>query len=77
MTKRKDWVKRIAIILAIVFFIMWVVNILNNFTEIQTFDKCETNIKELHTQWQYAYNTLNNCYENNMPSCTVNIPTLK
>ncbi len=25
----------------------------------------------------FTYNTLNNCYENNMPSCSVNIPYFK
>ena len=70
MTKQTDWIKIIAIILAILFFMLWVINVSKNIG-------CEDTINELHSQWQYAYNTLNNCYKNSIPSCTVDIPILK
>lgn len=75
--KKSDWIKWVAIILAILFFIMWILNIASNSYEIQQMKDYENKIKDLHNKWTYAYNTLNNCYKNNMPSCEVDIPYLR
>ena len=60
---------------------MWILNVFSNTQEIQQFEDlrldCEDSLKDLHFKWENAYNTLNNCYENNIPSCTVTIPALK
>ncbi len=59
------------------FFILWAINVISNLYETQMFSDCETKIKQLHSSWKYAYNTLNNCYKNNIPSCEVDVPYLK
>lgn len=120
MSKKRDWVKIIAICLAIVFFILWILTRSNN-TQIgttceqkitqyeqgnnltltlceqkiteyqqalnqtlslceigknQTVINCNQAYKTLFYQWQSSFNTVLNCYENNVPNCKYSIPTL-
>lgn len=71
--KKRDWVKIIAIILAILFLIT---TILSNIGGNILITECQNNLNDLHYKWQQAYTTAMNCYENNLPSCRVNIPNL-
>ncbi len=102
MDKKRDWVKIIAIVLAILFFIFWIITGFNSETQEQTNQDisiicnqainntaliCKqsidnndmlwyTNYKSLHFQWQNTFNTLLNCYKNNIPSCDYSLPQI-
>ncbi len=86
MQQKMDWVKTIAIALAVLFFILWIINVGNNAQEvnvnscnaeiIQLHNSCNAEIRQVFNSWQYAYNTLHNCYTNSMPSCDINVPIL-
>lgn len=79
MARKTDWVKIIAIILAILFFIFWRTSV---YISDSYFYECEEQSEEweeaynqLYSDWQDAYTTLNNCYQNGLSVCNVNVPT--
>ncbi len=74
MTKKTDWVKRVSIVLAVLFFIMWMLNVFSNITEQSVLKECQDSRMQLHKDWQSAYNTLNNCFQNDLSSCNAMIP---
>ncbi|MEK6917883.1 MAG: hypothetical protein AABW51_02945 [Nanoarchaeota archaeon] len=91
MGEKRDWVKTIAIILAIVFFIFWLITSYDSTNQQQTtqdvaticntsiqntIDVCQMQYQNLHTQWQIAFASLKNCYEQGSPECNYIVPTL-
>jgi len=89
----RDWVKIIAIILAIVFFLFWIIgtNSTSNETELvfqqyqnlydscnislqNTIQTCKVSYSTLNSQWQSAFDTLSDCYVNNVPLCNYHYP---
>lgn len=106
MDEKRDWVKTIAIILAVVFFIFWIVGtssntndnemlsqryqdlydtcnatlqndavIMNTTTQTLTM-MCQTQLQNLHNQWQISFDSLMNCYEQGTAQCKYTTPTL-
>lgn len=71
MTKKTDWVKIIAIVLAIYFFVLWAIN---SFAFEVLEIRCQDEMQDLHYQWENTRMTLVNCYENNLETCKYSIP---
>ena len=95
MTEKRDWVKIIAIVLAILFFVLWLLADSESTSQAQTNEDlsvvCQQVIQNLtdlceqgkqatldlaNYQWQASFNTLLNCYENNVPKCKYTIPSV-
>ena len=91
MNGKRDWVKTTAVILAVIFFIFWIIAandnsyVLHTNSDIATICNvsientltiCKATIQSLHNQWQSSLDTLLNCYENNVPKCNYSTPTL-
>ena len=71
MGNKTDWAKIIAIVLAVLFLLMWILGIGYSVEGI-----CETQLKDLHYKWQQTHNTVLNCYENDLSTCNYLVPTL-
>ena len=91
MSEKRDLVKIIAIILAILFFILWIISAYQTSFVTQTNQDvsevckvslqntvtiCQSQLNNLQNQWLASFDTLLNCYKNSVSECQYRIPTL-
>ena len=67
MAIKKDWVKIIAIVLTVLFFLLLV---LTNKGAEYLVEECE----DRDLMWQQAVSTLRNCFDNDLAACNYIIP---
>lgn len=78
MKNKRDWVKIIAMILAILFFLLYVGTEWGARFIIEEQQKiCKDELTTLHNNWLQTKTTILNCYENNLATCNYNEPNLR
>lgn len=79
----------ISLVMAMIFFVLYLGELSFSASEtdysnqgdldyielVTEYDRLVRDSNQLHSNWQNAYNTLSNCYENSLETCNTVVPT--